>query len=87
MALGEKEKENERTIKTLIFLLAVTIPLLWKFHPRKVFPVVKAEHFCSFPCLPRSREPVTGEGIAEADGCENLGRGLVNVSSSASLPR
>lgn len=46
VALGEKE--NERTIKTLICLLAVTIPLLWEFHPRKVFQWWKQDIFAVF---------------------------------------
>lgn len=81
------EKENEKTVKTILFLRAVAISLLWEFHPRGVIPVMKAGHFCHFPCLLRSHEPVTGKWIPEADGRKNLGRGLVNVTSTADLPR
>lgn len=42
--VGERE-----TVETIILLPAVAISSLWDFHARRVFPVVKAGHFCSFP--------------------------------------
>lgn len=79
------EKESEETVKTVIFLPAASISLFWKSHPRTAFPVVKTEHFCLFPCLLRSHEPVTGERTP--DGNEKLGRALVNVTSWADWPK
>lgn len=40
---------GKETVETIILLPAVAISLLWDFNPRRVFPVVKAGHFCSSP--------------------------------------
>lgn len=72
---------GKETVENIILLAAVAISSLWDFNPRRVSPVVKAGHFCSFPWA------VAGEWMSKADGGENLETWLVNVTSSADLSR
>lgn len=58
---GVGEKGGEKTAETAILLPEVAISLFWEFHPRRVFPVVKAGHFWSFLCLLRNHKLVTVE--------------------------